>query len=166
MMTQPYVAVLGIPLDENSSFMRGPAQAPPRIRQVLHNGAANLTTERGIDLDANDNWYHVGDLDLDQGEQAFTQITDSVADLLGQDQKVLTLGGDHSITYPIMRAYAEKYPNLTIVQLDAHPDLYDELDGNRRSHACPFARIMENGLAQRLIQIGIRTMNAHQQEQA
>ena len=59
---------------------------------------------------------------------------------------------------------AEKYPQLTIVHLDAHPDLYDELDGNRRSHACPFARIMEQNLASRLVQIGIRTMNPHQKD--
>src|SRR5262249_36598260 len=46
------------------------------------------------------------------------------------------------------------------------PDLYNELDGNRLSHACPFARIMEAGLAKRLVQVGIRTMNGHQREQA
>jgi arginase family enzyme len=55
---------------------------------------------------------------------------------------------------------------LNILHLDAHPDLYDELDGNRRSHACPFARIMEEKLATRLVQVGIRTMNPHQRQQA
>ena len=49
-----------------------------------------------------------------------------------------------------------------LLQLDAHPDLYDEYEGNRTSHACPFARIMEENLAGRLVQVGIRTMNAHQ----
>lgn len=70
------------------------------------------------------------------------------------------------MTYPIMQAMAEKYPDLQIVQFDAHGDLYDELDGNRHSHACPFARIMENGLAKNLTQVGIRTMTQHQKEQA
>jgi arginase len=55
---------------------------------------------------------------------------------------------------------------LTIIHFDAHPDLYDELDSNRMSHACPFARIMEAQLVKRLLQIGIRTMNGHQREQA
>jgi arginase family enzyme len=55
---------------------------------------------------------------------------------------------------------------LTILHIDAHPDLYDVLDGNRFSHACPFARIMESGLAARLVQVGIRTLNTHQREQA
>jgi arginase family enzyme len=53
-----------------------------------------------------------------------------------------------------------------VLQLDAHPDLYDELDGNRYSHACPFARIMEEGLAGRLLQVGVRTSTPHQREQA
>ena len=79
---------------------------------------------------------------------------------------MLSLGGDHAVTYPIMRAYAAKYPDLTIVQFDAHPDLYESLDGNRYSHACPFARIMEDGLVKRLVQVGIRTLNQHQREQA
>jgi arginase len=76
------------------------------------------------------------------------------------------LGGDHSITYPIVKAVAGRHRELTIFHFDAHPDLYDEFEGNRLSHACPFARIMEAGLAKRLVQVGIRTINRHQREQA
>ena len=65
-----------------------------------------------------------------------------------------------------MRAVARRHPSLTILHFDAHPDLYDVFQGNRFSHACPFARIMEEGLAKRLVQVGIRTRNAHQEEQA
>lgn len=65
-----------------------------------------------------------------------------------------------------MKALARRYPELTIFHFDAHPDLYDEFEGNRLSHACPFARIMEAGLAKRLVQVGIRTINRHQREQA
>jgi arginase family enzyme len=60
----------------------------------------------------------------------------------------------------------KRVPGLTIIHFDAHPDLYDELDGNRMSHACPFARIMEERLARKLIQVGIRTATGHQREQA
>src|SRR5262249_47296534 len=74
--------------------------------------------------------------------------------------------GDHSITFPIVKAFAKKYPELTIFHFDAHPDLYDVFEGNKLSHACPFARIMESGLAKRLVQVGIRTINRHQREQA
>ena len=86
--------------------------------------------------------------------------------LIGRGKRAVSLGGDHSITFPIIKAVAKKYPKLTIFHFDAHPDLYDEFEGNRWSHACPFARIMESGLAKRLVQIGIRTINGHQREQA
>ena len=73
-----------------------------------------------------------------------------------------------SFGYPhrCWRAIARRHRELSILHFDAHPDLYDEFEGNRYSHACPFARIMEEGLAQRLVQVGIRTLNGHQQEQA
>ena len=85
---------------------------------------------------------------------------------LNQGARIVTLGGDHSITLPIIRAYGKNIRPLDIMQIDAHPDLYDELDGDRESHACPFSRIMEENLVERLVQVGIRTMNPHQKEQS
>jgi arginase family enzyme len=70
------------------------------------------------------------------------------------------------VTYPVLRAVARGHTRLTILHIDAHPDLYDEFEGDRFSHACPFGRIMEEGLASRLVQVGIRTMNDHQRAQA
>ena len=55
---------------------------------------------------------------------------------------------------------------MDILQIDAHADLYDKFENDKYSHACPFARIMENGFAARLVQVGIRTLNTHQVEQA
>ena len=70
------------------------------------------------------------------------------------------------MTYPAVRAVARAHGPLTILHVDAHSDLYDVFEGDRYSHACPFARIMEEGLATRLVQVGIRTMNRHQRDQA
>jgi agmatinase len=158
--------VVGVPLDENSSFLRGPALAPTRIRAALHAGSMNLVTEAGVDLSERTDWRDSGDLELELGEAAFSAIERQMAQLLATDTRILTLGGDHSITYPIVRAFAGVYPDLSILHIDAHPDLYDEFNGSRWSHACPFARIMEARLAKRLVQVGIRTMNPHQQRQA
>lgn len=160
------VAVLGVPLDENSSFLSGAALAPSRIRQALHSGETNLCAEDGTDLGTDTRWHDLGDLDLSSNGDAFARIETAVAALLGRDIRLLALGGDHAITYPIMRAYATRYSELTVLHLDAHPDLYDQFEGNRHSHACPFARIMEEGLVTQLVQVGIRTMNPHQREQA
>jgi agmatinase len=106
-----------------------------------------------------------GDLSFSD-QDAFATIEAGVGALIEQGKRPVSLGGDHSITYPIVKAFARRYPELTIFHFDAHPDLYDEFEGNRLSHACPFARIMEAGLAKRLVQVGIRTMNRHQREQA
>jgi arginase len=86
--------------------------------------------------------------------------------VLAAGARPIALGGDHSVTYPILRAVGPRHPALTILHIDAHPDLYDDFEGDRFSHACPFARIMEEGLAKRLVQVGIRTINAHQRSQA
>lgn len=66
----------------------------------------------------------------------------------------LVLGGDHSISYPVIRAVSEKLGGpVDILHLDAHPDIYDAFEGNKYSHASSFARIMEGGYARRLLQV-------------
>ncbi|MCP4687999.1 MAG: agmatinase [Desulfobacterales bacterium] len=159
-------AVMGAPSDENSSYIKGAALAPPLVREALHSGSANLCVENGLDLGTDARWRDVGDLDLSDPGSAFQRVEEAVAGLLSRGARVLTLGGDHAISYPILRAFIEKHRGLNILQLDAHPDLYDEMDGNRLSNACPFARVMEENPDVRLVQAGIRTMNPHQREQA
>jgi len=156
--------LLGIPFDAHSSYLRGSAGAPALIREAFHCDASNSSTESGLELGF-ESLLDAGDVKL-AGGNAFDRIEAAVGDLLDKQQRPVCLGGDHSITYPIVRAFGQHFSDLTIVHFDAHPDLYDEFDGNRLSHACPFARIMEAGLAKRLIQLGIRTMNSHQREQA
>ena len=162
--------LLGIPLDVNSSYLRGPAGAPAKIREALRGDASNKWTELGVDLGAAGAFADAGDLglrnSLEKVANDFAEIERAVGALLEKGERPVSLGGDHSITYPILKAFAGRYRELTMVHFDAHPDLYDEFEGSRVSHACPFARIMEERLAARLVQVGIRTMNGHQREQA
>lgn len=160
------LALLGIPFDEHSSFISGAALAPPRIREVLHSGETNLASEPGLDLGREPRLHDVGDLALGRGAAALAQIEGAVVALLERGARVLSLGGDHALTLPVVRAYARHYQGLNLLHLDAHPDLYDEFEGDRYSHACPFARIMEERLVARLVQVGIRAMNEHQRVQA
>jgi len=160
------VTILGIPFDEYSSFMKGTAEAPQKIREALHSYSTNLCAEDGTDLGANKRWNDAGDLTFEETGSVFPHIEKSIGNLIDKGDKILSLGGDHSITYPIVKAFSKKYDKLNILHFDAHPDLYDELDGNKFSHACPMARIMESNHASRLVQVGIRTMNPHQQKQA
>src|SRR5262245_1657411 len=137
--------LLGIPFDAHSSYLRGAASAPPLIRTAMSCDSSNSWSENGVDLSALDVFADVGNLNLPPDATAFPLIEKAIGDLLAKNLRPISLGGDHSITYPIVRAFARYYPNLTIVHFDAHPDLYDEFQGNRNSHACPFARIMEEG---------------------
>ncbi len=157
--------LLGIPFDGESSYLRGAGVGPPKIREALRCDASNSWTETGVDLGAAGAYEDAGDLKFTE-EEAFGAIEGGVRALIDQGKRPVSVGGDHSITFPIVKAFAPRYPELTIFHFDAHPDLYDEFEGNRRSHACPFARIMEAGLAKRLVQVGIRTINQHQREQA
>jgi agmatinase len=158
--------LIGIPWDANSSFMRGSADAPPLVRRALFSPASNLWTELLLDLGVPGRLADAGDISLPEPGDAIGTIESAIRRILEEGSAPLCVGGDHAVTYPILRAVASRHPGLTILHVDAHPDLYDEFEGNRLSHACPFARIMEEGLAKRLVQVGIRTMNGHQREQA
>jgi len=155
--------LIGIPYDGSSSFLRGSAAAPPLIREAIHSPAGNNFTELGADLS---HLADAGDLALLE-DPATTRavIQSAIEQLLSNDVAPICLGGDHSITYPIMRAIAGHHEAVTILHVDAHGDVYDEFEGDRFSHACPFARIMEERLCRRLVQVGIRTLTPHQRGQ-
>lgn len=160
------VRLIGLPTDINSSFLRGPAKAPPHIRTALFSDAGNLATERGLELVADIRLEDAGDLLLDETPEDDARITEAVRQCCADGVLPILLGGDHAVTYPILLGLAAVHGPVNILHFDAHPDLYDELGGNRRSHASPFARIMEEGLATGLVQVGIRTLNAHCRAQA
>jgi arginase len=158
--------LLGVPWDEHSSFLRGAALGPPAIREALHSPSSNLSTESGLDLATDTRFRDAGDLRVPPGAGALGAIEARVGEELSRGGRLVVLGGDHALTYPVVRAHAGVFPGLTLVHLDAHPDLYDEFEGDRLSHACPFARILEERLVQRLVQVGIRTLNPPQRAQA
>ena len=125
------------------------------IMEAFFSDSSNMFAENGIDCGDQSKFANLGDLQLPSGNSAMNLIQKTVEKQLDQDHMVLSLGGDHSITFPIIQAYAQKYNNLNILHFDAHPDLYDNFDNNPYSHASPFARIMENNLVDRLVQVGI-----------
>ena len=160
------VALLGVPLDHNSSFLRGPAEGPAAIRAALHCGAANLAAESGVDFASTGLLVDAGDVPITEGADCFAAIRAAAAAELARGRRLLSLGGDHSITSALVAAHEEIFAQLSILHFDAHPDLYESFEGNPASHASPFARIMERGRVRQLVQVGIRTLNAHQQAQA
>ena len=115
------ICVLGVPLDKNSSFRRGPALAPMRIMEQFHSDSTNLCAENGVDLGSVKKWCELGNMTLPEvGKEAFEAIEQTIAKLLYHGCRVITLGGDHSITYPIIRAHTNFHDRLDILHFDAH----------------------------------------------
>ncbi|WRX30921.1 Ureohydrolase - like 1 [Theobroma cacao] len=154
-------SLLGVPLGHNSSFLQGPAFAPPRIREAIWCGSTNSTTEEGKQLNDPRVLTDVGDVPVQEirdcgvdDDRLMNVISESVKLVMEEDPlRPLVLGGDHSISFPVVRAVSEKLGGpVDILHLDAHPDIYDAFEGNKYSHASSFARIMEGGYVRRLLQ--------------
>ena len=161
------ISLLGIAADANSSFLAGCALGPAAIRGALRSDSGNDANEASVSVTP-----HLDDLgDVDIANVANSSddadaITAAVRGQLAAGRRVISIGGDHFVTFPILRAFREFHTDLTVVHIDAHPDMYDDFAGNPFSHASPFARALEHGCMTRLIQLGIRTATQHQVDQA
>jgi agmatinase len=163
---QKQVRLIGLPTDSHSSFLRGPASAPDAIRAALASDHSNMATELGAELGLDIAVDDRGNLPLTESHGDFDLIRNSASAAAKSGVAPLFLGGDHMVTNPIVAGLAEIHGPLNILHFDAHPDLYDDFEGDPLSHASSFARIMERGHATRLVQVGIRTLNAHCRQQA
>ncbi|MBP1769088.1 MAG: arginase [Candidatus Aminicenantes bacterium] len=157
------LAIIGVPFDEKSSYLRGPAGGPAAVRASSSGRARNPETELGVDLERDTVMVDLGDVNTSGDvDKTFQGVEDAVAAVFEKRARPIILGGDHSITYPILKAVAKYHRAVDILHFDAHPDLYEDLYGDRLSHACPFARILEDGLAKSLVQVGVRAATANQ----
>lgn len=163
---QTRVRLIGLPTDSHSSFLRGAAAGPAAIRAALASDHGNAAAENGLELGADILVEDIGDLPLGETTGDPDLIRAAITAAAADGAVPLSLGGDHMVTFPIVAALAEVHGTLNILHFDAHPDLYDDFEGDPLSHASPFARIMEAGHARRLVQFGIRTLNRHCRDQA
>ncbi|OPY01272.1 MAG: Agmatinase [Syntrophorhabdus sp. PtaB.Bin047] len=152
----PGIVVLGCPLDVTSSFRGGSKFGPESLRK------ASWTLETyspylNLDLDEMD-LFDAGDLELPQGNLAgsLDRIEKSAARLVAPGRKPLFLGGEHLVTYPLVKSMMRFFPLLQLVHFDAHCDLRDEYEGEKLSHATVMKRVRELGVS-RMHQIGIRS---------
>jgi agmatinase len=154
------LAILGIPFDSLVTFRPGARLGPNAIRQasgLCRNYSQQMEVgvfERLLAVEA-------GDVNLNpfNYEETFRHIEDRVSELQRRGMSVVSLGGDHSILLPILRATSKKFPQLTLIQFDAHSDTTDTgLSGQRFHHGTCIRRAIEEGLVQgnRIFQIGIR----------
>lgn len=161
------IAIIGIPFDEKSCYLKGAAKGPEAIRAASTGKAINPWTELNVNLEEDVVMRDLGNLEVSRDFlEVFSLIEKKILTILEKGAVPVILGGDHSISYPVVRAFSKKFKALDILHFDAHPDLYEELYGDRLSHACPFARIIEEGLIEELVQVGIRTATGEQRAKA
>jgi agmatinase/guanidinopropionase len=154
------IAIVGIPFDSGTSFRSGARFGPRKIREMSllawgHNTFLDIAPADKINI------IDYGDIDVIPVSIAGTMknITTEVDAILEHDITVISLGGDHSIALPLLRAHATKFGSLAVVQFDAHPDTWESEYGEHRySHGTPFRHAIEEGLidTDAYIQIGIR----------
>ncbi len=157
------VTLLGFPWDASSSHARGPALAPPIIRALLYSDASSPYSLSGVDF--RDVVASQDFADLPENADACrAAISARIAEAVQSQAKPVSLGGDHSVTFPILRAMKAAHGPVNILHIDAHPDLYEEFEGDPFSHACPFARAIEDGCVANLVQIGIRSAGPDQRD--
>ncbi|MEM7583523.1 MAG: arginase family protein [Acidobacteriota bacterium] len=168
------VAVLGIPYDEATAMRPGSRQAPRAIRDAstrfgfLGKGSQStgfFDINRDRNLMRGVRIVDCGDVDViyfDQ-ERNFRLIADSVGTILEHGAVPVVLGGDHSISYPVLRAFEPKGP-LRVVLIDAHLDYKDELMGLKYTNNSPFRRAWELPFVEQILSFGIRGIKSTDQE--
>ena len=115
-------AILGIPFDEKSCYMKGVSKGPQAIRAASPGEAINPWTESGVNLEDETSIVDLGDLDVSGSFwDVFEKTEEWVREILEKEAVPIVLGGDHSLTYPIIKAFASTYQRLDIPDFDAHP---------------------------------------------
>ncbi len=158
-VTPEHIGVLGIPYDITSSFRSGARDAPNKIRHASSLHLISPITEYGVDISEID-VVDIGNVNLAGifPEQALLDISDVSFKIFGYFRKAIFLGGDHFITYPILRGLSRVKNDFGLIVFDAHLDLYDLFEGQSLSHATTLRRIIDDDLVkpENILVIGVR----------
>lgn len=149
------VVILPVPFDATSTWIKGADRGPEAILEA----SANMEL---YDIDTDSEVYLKGIFTADpileekSPEKLAQNVHRTVKKFLNDGKFVVTLGGEHSVSIGVAQAYAEAFPGLCVLQIDAHTDLRPEYEGSRFNHACVMSRIMEWCP---IVQVGIRSMD-------
>jgi len=151
------VSLLGVPYDGTCCFRPGARFGPSAVREDSY-GIETYCPQLNLDLE-DINFTDIGSLDVPLGDAKLTldYIRDATDILLKKNLKPLIIGGEHSITSGVIKSLITNYPDLIMLQLDAHADLRDEWLGSKFSHACTMKRCLEILPSKKIFQIGIRS---------
>ena len=154
---QSRVSLLGVPYDGTCCFRPGARFGPSAVREDSY-GIETYCPQLNLDLE-DIKFADLGSLDVPLGDAKLTlnYISEATNILLKNNLKPLIIGGEHSITIGIIKSIITNYPDLIMLQLDAHADLRDEWLGSKLSHACTMKRCLEILPSKKIFQIGIRS---------
>lgn len=154
------VAVMGVPFDSGTSYRTGTRFGPRKIREASlmiwgHNSTLNVSPLKKLNV------VDYGDVSVvpTSIEHTMTAITNTASEVINAGATLITLGGDHSIALPLLRAHAKKHGPVSLVHIDAHIDTWEsEFEEVKYSHGTPFRYALQEGLIREgeYMQIGIR----------
>jgi agmatinase len=155
------VVILPVPVDRTTSYVGGTRNGPHEILQASSH--MELWDEEmradvhGVGI------FTLPEMELPFGEMEplVDEIERVAYEIIGRDKFLVSLGGEHSITPPLVSAAARKYPGLSVLQIDAHADMRDSYMGTRHNHACAMRRSLHHA---RLTQVGIRSLSTEEAE--
>ncbi len=162
------IAVLPVPYEYTVSYGGGTKEGPKAILNASQyvefydeelnrelSSDVGITTMRALSF---------GGKNRKVNREAMSLIGDRVEELINDDKFVVVLGGEHSISSAPIAAFHKKYPELSVLQFDAHSDFRDEYHGNKYNHACVMARVSEFLDPARIVQVGIRAQAKEEAE--
>ncbi|MEW5841866.1 MAG: agmatinase [Bacteroidota bacterium] len=157
------IVILSAPLEKTVTHGKGTGKAPKEILKASHfveyydeEQSREICFERGICTLDQLNFQKL------TVEKSLTKIYSEIKNHLSNDKFVVTLGGEHSLSYGAIKAHHEKFPNLSILQIDAHSDLRDSYEDSKYSHACVMARVSEFNT--KIVQVGMRAQSIEENE--
>ena len=151
------IVLLPVPFDQTSTYQKGSDKGPEALIEASRNMELyDIETDSEVYLKG---IYTAQPIIAETSEKMLDLAYKRTQELLQQDKFVVTLGGEHSISYAPIKATAEKYQNLTVLQFDAHADLQTAYEGNPWSHASVMARVKELPNISKIVALGIRSMS-------
>ncbi|MEP3639005.1 MAG: agmatinase [Paracoccaceae bacterium] len=158
------IAVTGVPFDQAVTNRPGTRLGPRAIREASSLQAADAPYGWPFDVMSEHTVIDYGDLAFDYADiQSFpAALTNHIGGILDAGAASVALGGDHYISFPILKAYADRYGPISLIQIDAHTDTWPDDDMNRIDHGTMFYKAVKSGLVDPAtsVQIGIRTTNS------
>ncbi len=151
------IAILPVAFDKTTTYRHGAEKGPAALIEASRNMELyDIETKTEVYLKGIST---LSTLHPKTSEEMLQSVYQQVCEWIQQNKFVVTIGGEHSISYASIKAFTTVYPSLGVLQLDAHADLQHEYEGNRWSHACVMARVLELPAVSDIVSVGIRSLS-------